>query len=307
MKRRTLVSRVIHFRALYLMMLPAVLFLLVNNYLPMLGSVLAFKSYNYVGGIFGSPWCGLDNFKFLFVTPDAFIITRNTLAYNFLFIVLGFVFSLSFSIALNELINKRLSQTFQTIMLFPNFLSWVVVAYLGYALMHADHGFLNKAVLPLLHIKPIDWYHTTQVWPFILPVAYLWKSVGYGTIVYLAAIAGLDQECFEAAVIDGASKWTQIRHITLPLLQPIMIVLGVLALGGIFRADFGLFYQFTMDQGQIRDVTNVIDTYVFRALMLNSDYGMSSAAGLYQSVVGFILILLSNAVVKKIDPDKALF
>ena len=301
------IKKIFYYKSLYLMMLPAILFLLINNYLPMLGLILAFKNYNYKGGIFGSPWSGFENFKFLFSTPDAYIITRNTLLYNILFIILGLFFTVSFAIALNEIVNKKLSKTFQTILLFPNFLSWVVVAYIGYALMHSTTGFLNRSILPFLGILPVEWYSTPRLWPFILPLVSLWKNVGYGTVVYMAAITGFDQVYYEAAVIDGASRWKQIRYITLPLLQPLIIILTIIAIGGIFRSDFGLFYQFTIDQGQIRDVTNVIDTYIFRSLMRTNDYGMSTAAGLYQSVVGFILILVTNGAIRKISPDKALF
>lgn len=301
------IKKILYYKALYIMMLPAIIFLLINNYLPMLGLVLAFKNFNFIGGVLGSPWNGLANFKFLFSTPDAFIITRNTLLYNMLFIALGLFFTVAFALALNEIINKKLSKVFQTILLFPNFLSWVVVAYIGFALMQANNGFLNKTILPLLNMSPVEWYSTPRVWPFILPLASLWKNVGYGTIVYMAAITGIDQGYYEAAVIDGASRWKQIRHITLPLLKPLMIILVIMAIGNIFRADFGLFYQFTLNQGQIRDVTNVLDTYIFRSLMNTNDYGMSTAAGLYQSIVGFILILITNGVVKKISPDKALF
>lgn len=302
-------KRIIYHRALYIMMLPAVIFLLINNYLPMLGLVLAFKNYNYADGL-RSPWCGFDNFKFLFETPDAWRITRNTVGYNFLFITLGLIFTVAFAIALNEIVQKKLSKTFQTILLFPYFLSWVVVAYVGYALMHTgttSTGFLNTSILPLFGIKPVDWYSTPQVWPFILPIVNLWKNVGYGTVIYMAAIAGFDQQLYEAAVIDGASKWKQIKHITLPLLQPLMIILTIFAIGSIFRSDFGLFYQFTLNQGGIMDTTSVIDTYIFNALLNNNDFGMTSAAGLYQSVVGLVLILLANWTIRKIDPEKALF
>ena len=303
------IKGIIYHKALYIMMLPAVIFLLINNYLPMLGLVLAFKSYNFKDGLL-SPWSGLDNFKFLFETPDAWRITRNTLGYNFLFIILGLFFTVTFAIALNEIIQKKLSKTFQTILLFPYFLSWVVVAYVGYSLMHtgsSSTGFLNTSVLPLLGIKPIDWYATPQVWPFILPIVNLWKNVGYGTVIYMAAITGFDQQLYEAAVIDGASKWNQIKYITLPLLQPLMIILTIFAIGSIFRSDFGLFYQFTLNQGGIMDTTSVIDTYIFNGLLNNNDYGMATAAGLYQSIVGFVLILLANRAIRKIDPEKALF
>lgn len=300
-------KKIFYYKALYIMMLPAIIFLLINNYLPMIGLVVAFKNFNYSGGLFGSPWNGFDNFKILFQTPDAYIITRNTLLYSLLFIVLGLFFTVSFAIALSEIIYSRLSKVFSTILLFPNFLSWVVVAYIGFALMQAENGFLNRSILPLLHIKPIEWYSSPNLWPFILPIASLWKNVGYGTIVYLAAIAGFDATYYEAAIIDGASRWKQIRYITVPLLAPLMIILFIMAVGNIFRSDFGLFYQFTMNMGQIRDTTNVIDTYIYRALVVSSDYGMSAAAGLYQSMVGFILILLTNSLVKKLSPDKALF
>lgn len=294
-------------RALYGMAAPALIVLFFNNYLPMFGIIIAFKDYNFAKGIFGSEWAGLKNFEFLFSTPDAWVITRNTVFFNLLFIAVGVVVAVSLAIALNELLNKRLAKLYQTILLLPHFLSWVVVAYLGLAFMNAEFGYLNRQILPLLGMEPVIWYAESSKWLGIFPLVHLWKTAGYSLIVYLAAITAIDSEFYEAAIISGATKWQQILHITIPIIKPVIVILIIMQLGQVFRADFGLFYQFTLDSPMIRDVANVIDSYVFRGLMQMNDYGMSSAAGLYQSVVGFFFVLTANYVVRKIGDDLALF
>jgi len=286
---------------------PALIVLFFNNYLPMFGIIIAFKDYNFAKGIFGSEWAGLKNFEFLFSTPDAWVITRNTVFFNLLFIAVGVVVAVSLAIALNELLNKRLAKLYQTILLLPHFLSWVVVAYLGLAFMNAEFGYLNRQILPLLGMEPVIWYAESSKWLGIFPLVHLWKTAGYSLIVYLAAITAIDSEFYEAAIISGATKWQQILHITIPIIKPVIVILIIMQLGQVFRADFGLFYQFTLDSPMIRDVANVIDSYVFRGLMQMNDYGMSSAAGLYQSVVGFFFVLTANYVVRKIGDDLALF
>jgi putative aldouronate transport system permease protein len=290
-----------------MLLVPGVLYLLLNNYLPMFGIVIAFKDINYAKGIFGSEWVGFKNFEFLFATKDAWLITRNTVLYNAVFIVLHAVVPVAFAIALNELRLRLLARTYQSIMFLPHFLSMIVVSYLGYALLSGEYGFLNKAVLEPLGLNPISWYSEAKYWPFILPIVNIWKHVGYYSIIYLAAIIGIDQEYYEAAHIDGASKWQQITRITIPLLRPVIIVMTLLQIGKIFNADFGLFYQVPLDSGALYPTTQVIDTYVYRALLNLGDIGMSASAGLYQAFVGFVLVLATNYAVRKIDKESALF
>ena len=292
---------------LMLIALPGLIYLLINNYLPMFGVFLAFKDYSYVKGIFGSRWNGLDNFEFLFKTKDAWIMTRNTLLYNAAFIVLGTVFAIFVAILIHELGKKRRVKFFQASLMLPNLLSWVVVGFIVYAFLNADNGFINNTVYKALGLDPVSWYSYKQPWPFILIFVYLWKYVGTNSIIYVAGIAGIDQEIFEAAQLDGASKVRQIWHITVPMLKPTIITLTLMAIGRIFYSDFGLFYQVPANSGRLFDVTQTIDTYVYRGLMERNDVGMSAAAALYQSLVGFLLVLGANALVRKIDKENALF
>lgn len=289
------------------MLLPGLIVLILNNYLPMFGIIVAFKNVNYKDGILFSPWNGFDNFRLLFLTPDAFNMTRNTILYNLAFIVISLVFSVFCAISLNELRSNKLAKFYQSTMFLPYFLSWVIISYLVYALFSAEFGFVNKMILAPMGKEGILWYSEPQYWPFILIAFNTWKWTGYDSVIYLAAIVGFDTEYYEAAAIDGASKWKQIKHITLPLLAPLMVILMILAVGRIFRADFGLFFQVPRNTGALYDTTRVIDTYVYNALMNTGDLGQSAAAGLYQSVVGFVLILCANFAARKIDPEKALF
>ncbi|MFC5531439.1 ABC transporter permease [Cohnella yongneupensis] len=288
------------------MLLPGTIYLLINNYIPMFGTIVAFKSINYALGYWKSPWVGFDNFKFLFNSSDAWIITRNTILYNLSFIFLTLIFAVTFAVLLNELRNRYLSNLYQSIIFLPYFLSAVIIGYLGYAFLSQEFGFLNR-ILATLGIEPISWYSEPKYWTFILPLVYIWKNIGYSIVIYLAAIMGIDKEYYEAAITDGASKWQLTRHITLPSIKPMMIVLTLLGIGHILNADFGLFYQLPMDAGALYSTTNVIDTYVYRALLRLGDTGMSSAAGLYQAVVGFVLVVSVNFVVRKVDKESALF
>jgi len=292
---------------IFFMMLPGLIYLFINNYLPMFGLVIAFKKIDYARGILGSPWTGFDNFKFLFKTSDAYIITRNTLLYNGVFIVLTAILSIAVAILLNEVRSKLMSRLYQSIILLPFLISMVIVGYLAFAFFGNAQGYVNNSILPLLGIDPISWYMEPQYWPYILTFVQLWKTVGFTCIIYLASIIGIDPEYYEAATLDGANKWQQIRTITLPLIMPVIIIMTLLAVGRIFYSDFGLFYQVPMNSGMLYDTTNVIDTYVFRGLLQNGDIGMSSAAGFYQSVVGFALVLLANWSVKKFSKENALF
>ncbi|MEK0312529.1 ABC transporter permease subunit [Cohnella sp. 56] len=294
-------------KALLLMLTPGVLYLLLNNYLPMFGIVIAFKNMNYSKGIWGSEWAGLKNFEFLFSTQDAYIITRNTILYNFSFIVINLVLAVALAVLLNEIRIRFLARAYQSLILLPYLFSAVIVSYLVYAFLSADYGFMNKKILPMLGLDTVNWYNEPKVWPYILTIVNTWKGVGYGSVVYLAAIVGLDKDYYEAAYIDGANRWKQFTRITIPLITPIIIIMTLLQVGRIFNSDFGLFYQVTMNSGTILRTTNVIDTYVYRALMKLGDIGMSSAAGLFQAVVGFVLVLTVNYIVRKISKENALF
>jgi putative aldouronate transport system permease protein len=296
-------------RTLPLMMLalPGLLYLLINNYIPMVGIFIAFKDIDYSKGIFESDWIGFRNFEFLFRTKDAFIMTRNTILYNLVFIILGTIVSIFIAIIMCEIIKLTISKLFQAGMILPNLVSMVIVSYLVYAFLNADSGFINNSILKALGKSSVNWYSEAQYWPFILVIVNLWKSAGYSAIIYMASISGIDPGLYEAAKIDGAGKFKQIFSITLPMLKPIVIMLLIMSVGKIFNSDFGLFYQVPMNAGALYSTTQTIDTYVYRALMQLSDIGMSSAAGLYQSVVGFILVLATNALVKKSDKDSALF
>ncbi|WP_425414111.1 ABC transporter permease [Paenibacillus assamensis] len=298
-------------RIFLLMVLPGALWFLFFSYLPMLGTVIAFKDYRihrdgFFAGLMQSEWVGFENFEYLFSTNDAFLITRNTILYNFVFIILGLVCSVAMAIILSEIVNKRLAKVYQTGMFLPHFLSWVIVSYFTFSFLSVDKGVMNQ-ILAWFGAEPISWYSETKYWPYILTFMNIWKGVGYSSVVYLAAIVGIDKTYYEAAMIDGASKWQQIRHITLPSITPLITILTLLAIGRIFYADFGLFYQIPRNSGPLYPVTNVIDTYVYRGLKATGEITMSTAAGLYQSFIGFILVISSNWIVRKFNKDNALF
>lgn len=292
---------------LYLMMLPALLYLLINNYIPMAGMVIAFKKLNFAKGIWASPWAGLKNFKFLFASKDAWIITRNTLLYNVAFILVNMVVGIAIAILITEVRNTKLKKVYQSAILLPFLMSMVILSYIVYALLSAENGLVNNSILPLFHIDPIQWYQKPKYWPAILIIANCWKGVGYGCLIYIASLIGIDPSFYEAARLDGASKWQEITKITLPSLVPTIITLLLLSIGRIFYSDFGLFYQVPMNSGVLFPTTNVIDTYVYRALIEQGNISMSSAAGVYQSLVGFCVVMLSNWIVRKVDKDQALF
>lgn len=303
-KGKTLLKR---FWPLYVMMTPGLLYLVINNYLPMFGLVVAFKKVDYRLGILKSPWVGLKNFEYLFKTSDAWIITRNTICYNFVFILLGTLVSVAVAILLNEVKGIRRKKVYQTIILIPFLISTVVISYLVYAFLSVDSGFINNAVLPKFGAGAVAWYAEKKYWPFILVIVNLWKSFGYNCIIYYATVIGIDHSLHEAAVVDGAGRWQRIRYITLPSLKGTIITLTLMSVGRIFYSDFGLFYQVPMNSGPLFDVTNTIDTYVYRGLLQLNDVGRASAAGFYQSLVGFGIVLLANYVVRRLDKDSALF
>ena len=296
----------------YLMLvLPGTLWLLLFRYLPMFGVSLAFKDFRYsrrgfLDGLRTSPWVGFENFAFLFQSNDAQLITRNTIAYNLVFILLGLVVSVAIACALHLIHTSRAVRFYQTAIFMPYFISWVVVSYFVYSVLSPKDGLAN-ALLTAVGWQPVSWYTRTVYWPFILVFMHLWKNVGYGMVIYLAAIAGIPSSLYEAAALDGVNRRQRTWYITLPHLVPLMITLTLLAIGKIFYADFGLFYQVPRNSGALFSVTNVIDTYVFRGLIQLGDIGMATAAGLYQSTVGLVLILSVNALIKKVQPDYALF
>ena len=274
-------------RGLFLMALPASLLLIIFKYLPMFGVVLAFKQFNIRKGIFASPWVGLKNFEFLFKSSDAWLITRNTLGYNLVFIILGVIIPVTLAIILSEISSKKMAKIYQTVFIMPHFLSWVVVSFIAYAFLNADKGILNNLLISY-GMKPVSWYLDTRPWPLLLILVQVWKTVGYTSIIYFAAITGINKEYYEAAMIDGAGKMQQALHITIPSLIPLITILSILAVGRIFYADFGLFFQVPRNSGPLYSVTHVIDTYVYIGLQHWGNIGMAAATNLYQSLVGFI-------------------
>ncbi len=290
----------------YIMMIPGLVYLLINNYGPMLGMFIAFKKVDYGLGIFKSPWVGFENFKYLFKTDAAFIMTRNTILYNLLFIVLGTVLGIAVGIMLSELRKKAETKFFQTVILLPYLLSWVICAYIGYAFLSKDTGLINN-FLNSIGLEAVDWYNDPGKWLVILVLVNIWKGIGYTSIIYMSTIIGIDKSLYEAARVDGASKWQEIKLITLPCLKSTIIMLTIMNIGRIFYSDFGLFYQIPLNSGTLYPTTQTIDTYVYRALMQQNQIGMSAAAGLYQSIVGFVMVLAANTIVRKLSPEDAMF
>jgi len=293
--------------AVTLMMLPGAIWLLLLRYLPMGGAVIAFQDYRphppnptLLNNILNSRFVGLDNFRFIFATDRAWIMIRNTLAYNAVFIILTTVFSIAIAICLSEIRSKFFSKLYQTLMFYPFFISWVVAGYFVFAFLDPTFGLLS-------HVR--NWYFDPTGWPVILTSAHLWKNLGFNSVVYLAAIASIDKGMYEAAAIDGASKWRQVWSVTIPSIKPMIIILFILAVGRIFNADFGLFWNIPQNMGPLQNVTEVIDTYVFRVMQANiaGAMGMATAAGLFQNLIGFICIMGANAIVRKFDNENALF
>ncbi len=293
-------------KVLYLMFLPVALYFIIFAYLPMGGIVLAFKEFNIRDGIFFSPWNGIENFKFFFASGKAWQVTKNTIGYNVIFLVCYTVFSIVTAIMISEITSKWFKKITQSFMFLPYFISWVVVAAFIYNLFNYDYGLINT-IIKSFGGQAIDVYVNPRNWLVLLPILYVWKWVGFGSVLYLAAIMGIDQECYEAATIDGANMFQKIRKITLPLLKPTIIVLVLMSVGKILRGEFDMFYNIIGNNGLLMDTTDIIDTLVFRSLMGTQDFGMASAAGFYQSVLCFVIILIVNGVVRKIDNENALF
>ncbi len=282
------------------------LLVFVFSYLPMAGIVIAFKDYKYNLGIFGSKWVGFDNFKFFFKSDVFARITYNTLSMNFMFIVIGTILAVFVAILLFELKSRAATKVFQTIMITPHFISWVIVAYMVFALLNTKYGIVNN-IRATMGLEKIDWYGKADYWPGILIIANVWKNIGMNSVMYYAGLMGIDSTLFEAAEVDGANKVKIILHIIIPMLVPLITVLTILNIGNIFRADFGLFYNVPRNIGMLYKKTDVIDTYIFRTMREVGDMGMSSAVGLLQSIVGMITVIVTNSITKKINPDNALF
>lgn len=287
---------------LYSMLLPGAIYLIINNYIPMAGLTLAFKKYDYVLGMWKSPWIGLENFSFLFRSRDAYIFVRNTILYNLAFIVLGHLMAVAVAIALNEIRSRMAKNLYQIFILIPYLISMVVVSYIVYAFLATDNGFINN----FLGTR-INWYATEEYWPVILILVYLWKTFGYSSIIYYATLIGIDPSLYEAATVDGANRWKKTLYVTIPGLKNTIITLVLLNVGKIFYSDFSLFYQVPQNSGLLYDVTTTIDVYVYRGLTQMNDIGRASAAGFMQSILGFFLVLLANYIVNKLDKESALF
>ena len=305
--KSSLQKRIHKYLPLYLLAIPSIIYLIINNYMPMAGLVLAFKKFSFAKGIFKSPWNGLENFSYLFGSKWAKIMFRNTIGYNLVFLILDTVFAILVAILLNEVVSKKAKQIYQTVILIPYLMSAVLVGYLVFSFLSGNNGFINKSILEPLGIEGISWYTEDSYWPVILTVVQLWKAFGFQSIVYFATIVGFDRSYYEAAVMDGASVWQQITKITLPLLKPTIITLTLMSLGRMFNSDFGLFYQVPQDSGMLYTATTTIDTFVYRALMQDNDVGRSLAAGFLQSLLGFAVVMINNAVVRRVEKESALF
>lgn len=293
-------------RIMFLMILPVIIYVLIFNYAPMVGIILAFKKFNYTDGIFGSPWVGFSNFKFLVTGGILGRITRNTILYNLAFMIIDMVCQIAVAVMLNEITQKWFKKLSQSLMFLPYFISFVLVQSISYGVFSYEYGLLNN-LLVSLGLERVNIYAMPGIWPALMVFFHEWKGLGYGVVVYLAAITGISAEYYEAAKVDGATKWQQIRLITLPLLKPTAITLFLFAVGRIMKGQFELFFQLVGKNGTLFEVTDIIDTYVFRTITTSFDPGMSTAAGLYQSLFGFILIMVVNTVVRKLQPEYALF
>ncbi|ROR97219.1 putative aldouronate transport system permease protein [Salana multivorans] len=305
-RRRSLGSRLYQARMLLIMCLPAIIFFLVFSYGPLPGSYVAFTNYNYRDGIFGSPFVGLKNFEFLIKSGQLWLLTRNTILYNVAFIVLGNILQIALAIMLNEIRLKYFKKVSQAIMFLPYFISVVLIGVIAFNLLNYDTGAIN-ALLQQAGGDPIKFYSIAGIWPVIIILFQLWQSTGYGSIVYFAAIMGIDGSMFEAAAVDGASAWQRIRYIILPSLKPTFIILLLFALGGIMRGNFGLFWNLIGNNAALFPTTDIIETSVYRMIMSQNNFTMSTAVGLYQSLFGFALVMLCNWIVRRMNPDYALF
>lgn len=289
-----------------LLAIPGAMYFLIFHYLPMFGLTLAFKDYRYDKGILGSDWVGLKNFTFFFSSDQAWRVTRNTVSYSAAFTVLGILAALTVALLLFEVTQKTCIKLYQTAMILPSFMSWVVVAFVFYIVLNPTSGVIAQA-LEWFGREPVDFYGAARYWPPILVSAELWKTVGMSSIIYYAGLMGIDKELYEAAEIDGASRWRQVRSISIPHLVPLITILAILSVGNFFRGDFGLFYNLPRNIGMLYSTTDIIDTYIYRGLIQIGDIGMTAAVGFFQSVMGLALVLLSNWIVRRINADNSLF
>lgn len=307
--RRSFADTVKRRSALYVMLIPGVLYLILFNYLPMFGMILSFKKINFRDGILGSAWCGLDNFRYALSAPSLITALKNTILYNIVFLFIGMALSILLAIMLDLLWGKLSKKVYQTIMIMPHFLSWVIVSYLVFGFLSMESGVVNNTILPIFGIDKINWYMEPKYWPTILIIVYFWKSWGYSSIIYTSALAGVDVQLYEAADIDGASVPQKLWNITIPAIKPIISMMLILKVGAILTTDMGLFYQIPLNTPQLYNTTNVISTYTYN-LMTGSGantLGMASATSMLNSLVGFVLIIISNGIVKKLDSDGAIF
>ncbi|MDQ7876452.1 ABC transporter permease subunit [Microbacterium sp. QXD-8] len=293
-------------RMLLLMCVPAIAFFLVFNYAPLPGIWIAFTNFNYRDGIFGSPFVGFKNFEFLIKSGQLWLLTRNTILYNLAFIVLGNILAIAFAVMLNEVRLKYFKKISQSVMFLPYFISVVLVGVIAFNLLNYDNGALN-GFLEQTGGDPVKVYSSPGAWPFIITLVHLWQSTGYGTIVYFAAIMGIDRVLFEAAAIDGASAWQRIRYVILPSLKPIFVILLLFALGGIMHGNFGLFWNLVGNNAALFPTTDIIETSVYRMVMAQNNFTTSTAVGLYQSLFGFAIVMTANWIVRRMNPDYALF
>jgi putative aldouronate transport system permease protein len=284
---------------------PAIVYFAIWSYGPMAGLILAFKQYNVSKGLFHSEWVGLDNFKYFFQSQEALKITFHTIGYGTAFLVTNILMAMIFALLMYELSSGWLLKVYQTTFIMPRFLSWVVIGFISYIFLNPVIGVFNQ-FLDWLGFAQVDWYSESKYWPYILVFINNWKVIGLNSIMYYSFLVGIDQELYEAAKIDGASRWKQALHISIPCLVPLMIVLGILSLGQLFHGDFGLFYQIPRDSGALYPVTDIIDTYVFRGLR-GGNFSMTTAVGLFQSVAAFILIVGTNYAIRRVNPERALF
>ncbi len=291
---------------LSLIALPMVIYIFIFNYCPLPGILIAFQDYSYEGGIFGSRWVGIDNFVYLFKSNDLFRIVRNTIVHNIIGIAVGMCCSLLVALMMDRVVKRWQVKTFQTLMFLPYFISWVIVSYMASTVLSYDKGVLNK-MIQAMGGEPISWYMTPNAWWFIIPIVSVWKGVGSSAVVNYGYIIGVDRSIYEAAYIDGCTEWKRMIYITIPMIKPAIIVSLIMSIGGIIRGDFGLFYYLTNNQGMLYPVTDIIDTYVFRAIMKTGDISGPAAVGLFQSIVGCVMVLGANQIVKWLDPESRMF
>ena len=308
-KQLTLWEKIVRHRILILMCLPAIIYFIAFSYAPLPGIWVAFVKYNYRDGIFGSKFIGLDNFEFLATSGKLLELTKNTVRYNLAFILLGNFLAVFVAILLNEIQSKWFKKASQTVMFLPYFISQVLVGILVFYLLNYDTGLVNGILRNLGVAEESLWqpYSTPGGWPVLLVIIYLWQQTGYNSVVYFAAICGIDAEMMEAAKVDGANGFQRIRYILLPSLKPTIVVLLLFALGGIVKGNFGLFYNVVGTNPLLYSTTDIIETYVYRATVAEFNFSRASAVGLYQSVIGFVIVMVVNTIVKKIDPDYSLF